>query len=61
VIDLSALKHLEDPKKLMTVLLYESTHDRLTEICKKENVKVTHLLRQLINTFISDYEKGGKK
>ena len=62
VVDMSALRKLDDKKRLLNFNLYVSTYARLEAICAKEGVKVTHLMRQLVNSFIDDYTtKGGKK
>jgi len=56
-IDLNLIRKPEAEKVSIQLVLYKATHEKLQSVCREEKVKLTHLLRHLINSFLNDREK----
>jgi regulator of PEP synthase PpsR (kinase-PPPase family) len=56
-IDLNLIRKPDAEKTSIQVVMYKDIHETLQRICAKEKIKLTHLLRHLINSFITDYKK----
>jgi hypothetical protein len=55
MLDLNLLKKSNEMKAGINVLIYHSVHKRLMAICKAEGVQLSHLIRHLVNKFLSEY------
>lgn len=61
MIDLKLIRKDDAPRSFLTLTIYTEIYEELKNICRKENIKISHLIRSLVNDFIESYRKGGKK
>lgn len=54
--DLKLVKE-DTNKEIVTFMLYVRIRDELNAICKKEGIKLSHLLRHIINVFLEERKK----
>jgi len=55
MLDLTLIKNSAEKKIPVSFTIYESIHTQLERICKKENIKMSLLLRSMINNVIATY------
>jgi hypothetical protein len=59
-INLTHLKKLTENKVPYTITMYASTMRSLESIAETEKIRISDLIRDLLNQFIDDYKKSTK-